>query len=94
MTTPAASRHFHWLPTTRPGGWALALQLLFLVLVPLNLVIEGAGQLAAWAGLLGGALAAFAVMRRGESALLVFAALLPALFVLGFEGAELLFPPY
>jgi hypothetical protein len=33
-------------------------------------------------------------MRRGERALLVVAALLPALFVLGFELAELLFPPY
>jgi cytochrome c oxidase subunit IV len=42
----------------------------------------------------GGALAVFAVMGRGERGLLVFAALLPGLFVLGFEGAELIFPPY
>jgi hypothetical protein len=94
MTTPAASRHLHWLPTTRLGTWALALGLLFVASLPLNSFIEGAGRFVALVGLLGGALAVFAIMRRGERALLVVAALLPALFVLGFELAELLFPPY
>jgi hypothetical protein len=94
MTTPAAGAHVRWLPATRPGKWALALGALVLACVALNFAIEGAGRVAGWAGLFGGALAAYAVIRRGERAVLVFVVLLLGLFVLGFEGAELLLPPY
>jgi hypothetical protein len=59
----------------------------------LNSVIEGAGRVAGWAGLLGGALAIFAIVRGGERAVMVFAALVLALFVVGLNAAELLFPP-
>lgn len=78
----------HWLPTTGPGRWSLALLLAFLVSVPLNFVIEGAGRIAGWTLPLSAALAILAISLRGERAVLVIAAVLFVLFVLGFELVE------
>lgn len=103
MTTPTASPHFHWLPTTRAGWWAVALFAAFFISVAVTVSFDVdltvgrfnfVGAFNFLVAIAGGALAVFAVMRRGERALLIFAALLPGLFVPGFEGAELLFPPY
>ena len=60
--------------------------------LPLNSFFEGAGRFVGWLGLAAGALALFAIV-RGERAVLVWVALIPGLFVLGFELGELLFPP-
>lgn len=103
MATPAASRQFHWLPTTSVGRWAVALFAAFFISVAVTasidvdlavgrLNIRGAFNLLVL--IASGVLAAFAIIRCGERALLVFAVLLPALLALGFEASESIFGPY
>jgi len=94
MTTQRGERRFHLLPTTTAGRWAVALGLAFLLWVPLSggMMPPGVGKLFLVAGPLGGCLAIYAVVRRGERALLVLLPLVPAAAVAGFAIAEALFP--
>ncbi|HSP72111.1 MAG TPA: hypothetical protein VLN26_07080 [Gaiellaceae bacterium] len=78
------------LPTTRPGTWAAWLAVGYLVLMPAWSVLPGGAALAFASGLAGGVLALVAILRRGERALTVFAAVLPLAFVVLFVAAELL----
>lgn len=78
------------LPTTRPGTWAAWLAVGYLVLMPAWSVLPGGAALAFASGLAGGVVALVAILRRGERALTVFAAVLPLAFVVLFVAAELL----
>lgn len=84
-------RRFPILPTTRLGNWAVGLAVANVVLTSAWRLM---GPLGAFPGLVcglaGGILAAVAISRRGERALAVFAATVPAMFVVLFVLAELL----
>ena len=84
-------RRVVFLPTTPLGTWAIGLAAASVVLVfgwaSLGRLV---GVPALALGLAGGALALVAIIRHGERALTVFAALLPFLNVLFFVLAELL----
>jgi hypothetical protein len=60
------------------------------VLVPSWAVLPGGAALGFACGLVGGALALVALLRRGERALLVFASIAPLVLVVLFVLAELL----
>ena len=94
------SNSWYVLPRTPAGWWAVALCAAFFVAVavtvsadvestvgPLNL----AGAFNFLVAVAGGALALYAMLRRGERSLIVLVPVLPALFAAGFELAELLF---
>lgn len=78
------------LPTTRPGLWAAWLAVGHVVLMPAWRVLPGGAALSFAFGLAGGIVALVAILRRGERALTVFAAVLPLAFVVLFVAAELL----
>jgi hypothetical protein len=78
------------LPTTRPGTWAAWLAVGYLVLSPAWRILPGGAIAAFVSGLAGGVCALVAILRRGERALTVFAAVLPLAFVVLFVAAELL----
>lgn len=89
---PATSpRRLAILPTTRLGRWAVGLAAANVVLV---LGWRLMGPLGAFPGfvfgLAGGVVALVAILRRGERAIAVFAALVPFLFVVAFVLGELL----
>jgi hypothetical protein len=78
-------------PTTRLGRWAVGLAAANVVLVLGWRLMGPLGAFPGFAcGVAGGILALLALLRRGERALTVFAALLPSAFVLVFVLAELL----
>ena len=79
-----------FLPTTRAGRRAVALGAASVVLVLAWTVVPAGAALGFLCGLAGGAFALVAILRRGERAALVFVAVLPLLFVVGFVLAELL----
>lgn len=84
-------RRFPILPTTRLGRWAVRLAVATVVLnFSWRLMGPLGGAPALAAGLVGGSIALIAVLRRGERALTVFAAILPLVLVLAFVLAELL----
>lgn len=78
-------------PTTPLGRWAVGLGVGYLVLV---LGWRLMGPLGAFPGLVsglaGGVVALVAILRRGERAIAVFAAILPLVLVVAFVLAELL----
>jgi len=78
------------LPTTRPGSWAVWLAVGYLVLMPAWSVLPGGAALAFASGLAGGVVGLVAILRRGERALTVYAAVLPLVLVVVFVAAELL----
>jgi hypothetical protein len=79
------------LPTTALGKWAIASAVASVVLLLSWTVAGRVGGIPGLAlGLAGGVLALVAILRRGERALIVFAALLPFLNVLVFLLADLL----
>jgi hypothetical protein len=79
------------LPTTPLGKWAIGLAAASIVLLLGWTVLGRLGGVPGLAlGLAGGVLALVAILRHGERALTVFAALLPFLNVLVFLLAELL----
>jgi hypothetical protein len=80
----------HARPTTVLGRRAIALAIAFVVLNVLWTVLPGGAALALACGLAGGVAAIVAIARRGERGLLVYAAILPLLAVVGFVAAELL----
>lgn len=84
-------RHLATLPTTQLGWWAVGLAAANVVLV---LGWRLMGPLGAFPGfvfgLSGGVVALVAILRRGERAIAVFAALVPFLFVVAFVLGELL----
>ena len=81
----------HLLPTTRLGRWAVGLAVANVVLV---LGWRLMGPLGAFPGLVcglaGGTVAFVAILRRGERAVAVFAAIAPLVLVVLFVFAELL----
>jgi hypothetical protein len=77
------------LPRTQLGRWAVALAVAFAALVLVGTVVPRGGGLALVCGLLGGALALVAIVRDGERALTVLAALAPLAFGVAFVVAEL-----
>jgi hypothetical protein len=79
------------LPTTRLGRWAVGLAAANVVLVLGWRLMGPLGAAPGFAaGLVGGVLALVAIFRRGERALIVFAALVPFVFVVAFVVAELI----
>lgn len=79
------------LPTTRMGKWAVGLAVANIVLMfgwRLMGPLGGFPGLAA--GFAGGVVALFAITRRGERAVAVFAAIVPLVLVVVFVLAELL----
>jgi hypothetical protein len=87
------------LPRTRAGWWAVALCVAFFVSVAVtgttdtDLSIGRLNVVGAFNFLLaiaGGALALYAMVRRGERSFVVLIPLLPALLAVGFELAEAL----
>ena len=88
---PVAGRRRRALPTTRPGRWAVGLAAAYVLLMPAWRLMGPLGAFPALlCGLAGGVAALVAILRRGERALTVFAALLPFLSVVTFVLAELL----
>lgn len=79
------------LPTTPLGSWSLRLAVAAVVLVLGWRLMGPLGAAPGFAlGLAGGVAALVAVLRRGERAITVFAALLPLAFVIAFLLAELI----
>jgi len=79
------------LPSTRLGRWAVGLAAANVVLLMGWRLMGPLGGFPGLAcGLAGGVVALIAIFRHGERAITVFAALLPALFVLAFVAAELI----
>jgi hypothetical protein len=78
-------------PTTRLGTWAVVLAAVCVVLLLSWSALGRLGGIPGLAcGLVGGVLALVAIARRGERALVVFAAVVPFLSVVAFLLAELL----
>ena len=89
--------NWHVLPRTGEGWGALALAVAFLlsaVINSLDVDLEFGGLAAFLLAIAAGALALYAIARRGERSLLVLLPVLPALFVIALELAELFAPPY
>jgi len=85
------ARRFVILPTTRLGKWAVGLAAANVVLVLGWRLMGPLGAFPGFAcGLAGGIVALVAISRRGERAIAVFAATVPALLVVLFVLAELL----
>jgi hypothetical protein len=84
-------RRFAIAPTTRPGTWAVGLAAASIVL---EMAWRLMGPLGGFPGLVfglaGGVVAIVAIVRRGERAITVFAALVPFLNVIVFLLAEFL----
>jgi hypothetical protein len=79
------------LPTTRLGRWAAGLAVGYVVLQFAWSFLGPLGAFPSFAcGVAGGVVALLAILRRGERALTVFAAVLPLLSVIAFVLAELL----
>jgi hypothetical protein len=78
------------LPTTPTGRWAVGLAATFVALVLVGTIVPRGGALAFVCGLAGGVAALVAVVREGERALTVFAALAPLAFAAAFLVAELI----
>lgn len=87
---PVEPRRISILPTTQLGRRAVGLAAAFVVLVPAWKVFPGGAALGFACGLVGGVVALLAIVRHGERALAVFAAVVPLLLVVGFVAAELL----
>jgi hypothetical protein len=88
---PRRARRVAILPTTRLGRWAVGLAAASFVLVLAWRVMGPAGAVPGFAcGLAGGVVALVAIVRRGERAITVFAALVPLMFVVFFVLAELI----
>ena len=86
----ARARRVRWLPTTRPGWWALALSAAGIVLVPAWRLMGPLGAFPGFVcGLGGGVVAVIAILRRRDRAVAVFAAVLPLLLVVALVVAEL-----
>lgn len=94
------SDRWHVLPRTRAGWWAVALCAAFFVSVAVTVSadveftvgrLNVAGAFNFLVAIAGGALALYAMLLRGERSLIALVPVLPALFVAGFELAELLF---
>lgn len=83
-------RRFPPLPTTRLGRWAVGLAVAYPLLVTAWRILPGGALLGFASGIAGGVLALVAIVRRGERALLVFAAVAPLVLVVAFVLAELL----
>lgn len=77
-------------PTTQLGRWAVGLALAFPVLVSTSSLVPGGAPLGFACGVAGGLLALGSILREGERAASVFAALLPLVLVVAFVLAELL----
>jgi hypothetical protein len=77
-------------PTTRPGVWAAWLAAGYLLLMPAWRILPGGAIAAFVSGLGGGIVGLVAILRRGERALAVYAAVLPLVLVVVFVAAELL----
>lgn len=78
------------LPTTPLGARAAWLAAGFVVFQLAWSVLPGGALLAFGCGIAGGAAALVAITRRGERAVLAYAAVLPLLLVVLFVAAELL----
>jgi len=78
------------LPATRLGWWSVALMVAHVVLVLAWSVLPGGAGLGFACGVAGGSTALVAVRRRGERAILVYAAIVPLALVVLFVLAELL----
>jgi cytochrome c oxidase subunit IV len=86
---PRGRRPF--LPTTPLGKWAAWLAVAYVVLQFAWRLLGPLGAFPSFAcGVAGGIVALVAVLRRGERAIAVYAAILPLLFVVVFVAAELL----
>ncbi len=93
---------------TSAGWWAVALFTAFFISVAVTVSFDSlgfdldftvgrfnpVGGFNLLVAIAGGAVAAFAIVRRGERSLLVLAPLMLALLALGFEVAESFFGPY
>ena len=102
--TPAGHRGatIHLLPGARLGFWAVRLLITFAALFVTLCALVAAGQRGVWlvslaiplflSGLLAGATAAIAVVRRGERSVLVFLPLAIGIFIAIFLLGELIGP--
>ena len=81
---------FRVRPTTTLGRRATIVALGYVVFMPLWSFLPGGAALAFLCGVAGGLIAIAAVWRRGERGLLVYAAIVPLVLVVGFVLAELL----
>ena len=81
---------FQVRPTTTLGHRAILVALGYFVFMPLWTFLPGGAALAFLCGIAGGLIAIVAVSRRGERGLLVYAAIVPLVLVVGFVLAELL----
>jgi hypothetical protein len=86
----ARTHHLQVAPTTTIGRWSVGLAGGFVVLNALWSVLPGAGRLAVGCGIAAGVAALAALIGRGERGLVVWAAIVPLLAVVGFVLAELL----
>jgi hypothetical protein len=78
------------LPTTDLGRWAVGLAALFFALVLAASVVPRGAALGMACGLAGGVAALMAIVRDGERALSVFAALVPVAIAVAFVLADLI----
>ena len=89
--SPAANRRrITVLPTTDLGRWAVGLAVAFFVLVVTGTVVPRGAAFGLACGLAAGVAALSAVVRDGERAVTVFAAVVPAAVALAFLVAELI----
>jgi hypothetical protein len=87
-----SARRVAFVPTTRLGWVALALAMAYFPLVSAWSLLPGGAALGFLAGIAGGVVALVSILRRGERAVTVFAAVVPIAFVGIFVLAELLVP--
>jgi len=102
--TPTGHRRagIHLPPRTRLGFWAVRLLAAFAALFVTLCALVAAGQRGVWllslviplflCGLVAGATAAFAVVRRGERSVLVFLPLVVGILIIIFVVGELIGP--
>ena len=78
------------LPTTHLGRWAVGLAAAFFPLVFAAAVVPRGAALGFACGIAGGAAALLAIIRDGERAVIVLAAVAPVVIAVGFVLAELI----
>jgi hypothetical protein len=86
------SSHLLGIPHTKLGWWSVGLAAASVVLIFAWSVLPGGAWLGFLCGIAGGITAVIAIVRKQERALLVWLPILPAIFVIYFIAAELLFP--